>query len=340
VPPLPIIVPSITGLARNNYKLPVSYQYSLGVQQALGAKSVLSVAYVGSQARHQSDFDETNLPAASLLPGLVSNSSNYNKVVPFLGYHSIRLAENEANAHYNSLQTDLHTNVRNDLQLQFGYTYSRSIDPTTGGGNGFDLDNVSNPYVGWRYDMGPSIFDRTHVAFVNFVYTLPILRNADPGFMKSVLGGWELSGIINMQSGAPLNITQGGTTVCSVVPNCSNRPNLTGSISYPHTVAQWFDPSVFTAPAVGSWGNLGHNALRGPGRDNWNLSLFKSFVFSESRGSRLEFRADSFNVWNHTQFKGDVNGGGISTNVTASNFGQVTAAFDPRVFQLGMKLVF
>ena len=83
---------------------------------------------------------------------------------------------------------------------------------------------------------------------------------------------------------------------------------------------------------MGSFGTLGHNALRGPGNDNWNLSLFKSFVFSESRGSRFELRLESFNVWNHTEFSN------VSTNLGASNFGQVTSAADPRIIQLGGKL--
>jgi hypothetical protein len=78
----------------------------------------------------------------------------------------------------------------------------------------------------------------------------------------------------------------------------------------------------------------------GPGRDDWNLSLFKNFVISESRGSSFQFRVESFNPWNHTQFKGDYNNGGISSNFGANNFGAVTAAFDPREFQLGAKLIF
>lgn len=80
--------------------------------------------------------------------------------------------------------------------------------------------------------------------------------------------------------------------------------------------------------------------IRGPGRDNWNISLFKSFIINESRGSRVEFRADGFNIWNHTQFRGDANGGGISTNFGSANFGVVTAAYDPREFQLGVSLVY
>ena len=328
---LPIVVPTITGIAKDNYKAPVSYQYSAGVQHALGSKAVIAASYVGSQGRHQNDYREIDLAPISQLPSLQTNNNAYNTVVSFPGFRSLKMSENEANAHYNSLQLDLHGNVRKDLMLQFGYTLSRSIDPNGGG----DLGNVSNPYLGWRYDLGPSNFDRTHVAFVNFDYQLPFLKNSDNAVLKTVLGGWEMSGIVTMQSGLPVDITQGGTNVCSIpIGTCTNRPNLTGTISYPQTVSQWFSTNAFTAPSAGTWGNLTHNAVRGPGRDNWNLSMFKNFVFNESRGSRLEFRADAFNAWNHTQFRN------VSNSDTASNFGQVTSAFDPRTFQLGAKLVF
>src|SRR5215472_15999150 len=102
----------------------------------------------------------------------------------------------------------------------------------------------------------------------------------------------------------------------------------------------WFNTSSFDPPPPGQFGNLGFNALRGPGRQNWNLSLFKEFMLNESRGTRFELRADAFNTWNHTQFRGDVNTGGISRNVGAGDFGAITNAFDPREFQLGAKLVF
>jgi hypothetical protein len=85
---------------------------------------------------------------------------------------------------------------------------------------------------------------------------------------------------------------------------------------------------------------LPFDAIRGPGRDNWNISLFKAFVISESRESRVELRADGFNIWNHTQFQGDANSGGISKNQGSANFGAITSAFDPREFQLGAAVVF
>jgi Carboxypeptidase regulatory-like domain len=342
---LPVLPLGFTGINSNNYKAPVSYQFSIGVQQALGARSVLALSYVGSQDRHENDYAEINLPALSELPALVAGSApNINTLYGFAGYGAIREAENEANSHYNSLQVDLHSNIRKDLQLQFGYTLSRTIDATTSNGSGGDLNNVTNPYIGWRYDVGPSQFDRTNVAFVNFVYQLPFLRDSSNRLMKSVVGGWSLSGIVTMESGAPLNLGINGQTASSVIPNSGIRPNVTGPISYPKTATEWFNPAAFSAPSCltgpDCYGNLGFDALRGPGRDDWNLSLFKSFVISEARGSRFELRFESFNTWNHTQFKGDANNGGISNNFGASNFGQVTGAFDPREFQLGAKLYF
>jgi hypothetical protein len=343
---LPILPVGITGIALD-YHPPTNYQYSIGVQQALGARAVLAMSYVGSQARHLNDYRAVNLPDISHLPALVAAGGaglNQDPTLTYPGYGGIRLSEDEANSHYNSFQVDLHGNVRRDLQLQVGYTWSRAIDATTSNGSGGDLNNLTNPYVGWKYDSGPSPFDRTNVAFVNYVYQLPFFKNSDNHLLRAAVGGWELSGIVTIESGAPLNIGLNGQNASSVLANTSNRPDVTGSISYPKKVGEWFDPTNFTAPACVTgpdcYGTLGHDVIRGPGRDDWNLSLNKNFVLSESRGSRLEFRAESFNTWNHTQFKGDYNNGGISSNFGASNFGAVTGAFDPRVFQLGLKLIF
>ncbi len=342
---LPILPLGQTGIALT-YKPPTSYQYSLGVQQSLGARAVLSLSYVGNQGRHLNDYRAINLPAITDLPALVAKTLTLNTdpTLTYPGYGGIRLAYNEGNSRYNSFQADLHGNVRKDLQLQFGYTYAKAIDATTSNGSGGDLNNLTNPYVGWRYDSGPSPYDRTHVAFVNFVYDLPFFKDASSHLVKSTLGGWQLSGIVTMASGAPLNIGLNGQNASSVLTNTSNRPDINGKISYPKKVNEWFDTSVFSAPACltgpDCYGNLGHDNIRGPGRQNWNLALDKNFILSAERGSRLEFRAESFNTWNHTQFKGDYNQGGIGVNYGASNFGVISQAFDPRVFQLGLKLIF
>ncbi|ABF39450.1 hypothetical protein Acid345_0445 [Candidatus Koribacter versatilis Ellin345] len=346
---LPVLPLVVSGIDSENYKLPVNYQYSFGFQQSLGEASVLGISYVGSQSRHQNDYRQINLPAITSLPALLaSNGAGINQQMPYLGFGDIRLAENEANASYNSLQVDLRGNLKRDFQYQFGYTWSKAIDAATSNGSGGDLNNVTNPYVGWQYDKGPSPFDRTHIAFANFVYSIPLFNNNDSRAVRTILGGWQVSGIVTMESGAPLAIGLSGSNVSSLfnggfVTNSGNRPNVNGAVTYPQSVNEWFDTSAFSAPTCTTgpdcWGDLGHNTVRGPGRDNWNLSLFKSFTLND-RGSRIEFRADSFNTWNHTQFKGDYNNGGISTNFGSGNFGAVTAAFDPREFQFGLKLVF
>ena len=337
-------ISGITGLFDNHYAAPRSSQYSLGIQQSIGAQSVLSVSYVGSMNRHQSYLQNIDLVPESLLPGMQTTSSlaqTYNANVNYLGYSSIDLAQNEANGLYNSVQISFRgTSLKNDLTYQVGYTYSRTWDPMAGTSNSFDLNNISNPYEGWKYDWGPSFFDIRNNFFANFVYDIPLLKNSDNKLLKTTLGGWEVSGIVTAITGAPLNIGVTGENVCSVVPDCSNRPDVTGSLVNPHTVQEWFDTAAFSMPAAGTWGDTPHNYVRGPGRQNWNISLFKNFMFNQERGTNLQFRAEFFNIWNHPQWIGDAVNGGISTNLGSSNFGQITSAYDPREIQLALKFTF
>jgi hypothetical protein len=359
---LPATVNNEIALNSSRYKNPVTYQYSGGIQQQLSSQTVVSVAYVGNEGHQESYTQNINLPAFSALPSLWvappgGTKAPYNTILQYPGYHNLVIYQNGENSHYNSLQIELRSHLRMGLDLHAAYTYAKAIDPTAANGDGGDLDAITNPYAGWRFDQGPGALDRTHVAFANFVYDLPIFRNSSNRFAKDVIGGWQLSGIVTMESGLPLNIGYSGTTVCSIVSSCGVRPDLAGRVSYPKNsvispsnnlkVLQWFDPSVFSANYVAGttvpiWGNLGHNALRGPGRDNWNIAMFKTFA----AGERLHFelRAESFNTWNHTQFNGvntSVLRGSTGGPATAvSGAGQVNSAFDPRVFQLGAKVIF
>jgi Carboxypeptidase regulatory-like domain len=340
----PINPASITGLAIDNYKLPTSYQYSVGVQHALSTKTVLSVNYVGNQGRHQNDYRQINLPPeANLATLLAANAPYQTSGLPFLGFTNINLAENEANTHYNGLQVDLNSQLTKDLNLRAFYTLSRAVDPSTGGNGGSDLQGVSNPYAGWAYDQGLSGYNRTHVGVVDFIYDIPFLRHADNKLVRNVVGGWEISGIVTMESGLPINLNLTNNQRGNFVGG-NNRPDQVGAIGYQHSPVTctpacgqqilYFNPTSFVNPALGAWGTLAHNGLTGPGRDNWNLSLFKSFTLSESRGSRLELRLETFNTWNHTQFQN------VDTGLGDSKFGQFTSAFDPRILQLGGKIYF
>jgi hypothetical protein len=317
---------------------------------------VLEAMYVGNQNRDQNAYRETNLPGSNDITTLfANNNADYNTRVPYLGFHSIRQTENIQSSHYNGFQTQIHSQIRRDLQLQAAYTLSRAIDPATGNNGVGDLNNFDNPYD-VNYDNGPSGLDRTHIAFVNFIYDIPLFRDSSNKVLKSVVGGWQVSGIVTLQTGEPIHISEGGIQNCaqganndpikcagslngtgnisSIIPNADNRPNVNGSVSYPKTVKNWFGGSAFSPTVAGTWGNLPFNSVRGPGRQNWNLALFKSFLFSETRGSRLEFRAEFFNVWNHTEFQN------ISNTFTNGDFGAVTTAHDPREIQLGLKLYF
>jgi hypothetical protein len=345
---LPTHAASITGLDIANYKLPTSYQWSIGVQHALSTRSVLTVSYVGNVGRHQNFYTNINLPTESDLGALLASGAQYQTApgLAYPGFTSIKPSENEANTHYNGLQMDLNAQLSHDLTLRALYTYSKAVDPTTAGSGGGDLGTVSNPYAGWLYDVGPSGYDIRHVAVVDFIYDIPLLRHSGSHLLQTGLGGWQISGIVTMESGLPINIGLGNNQGGNFVGG-SNRPNLVSSVSYPHTVGEWFNPGSqtspqFAFPAPGAWGTLGHYALRGPGRDNWNVSLFKNFVISEARGSRFELRLETFNTWNHTQFQniGTTFNGYNKDGTIKGNFGQVTSAYDPRILQLGGKIYF
>jgi len=152
---------------------------------------------------------------------------------------------------------------------------------------------------------------------------------------------------VTVESGTPINVAGGSNNIVggsggggANTPD-GNRPNLNGKITYMHKPVpssdpfqhiQYYDTSVFSAPAPGTWGNLGHNALRGPGRDNWNISLFKTFAFTENSG--LQLRLETFNTFNHTQFQN------VDSRLGDSRFGEFTSAYPARIMQLSGKVYF
>ncbi|HTU32497.1 MAG TPA: hypothetical protein VMF66_01700, partial [Candidatus Acidoferrum sp.] len=294
---------------------------------------------------------EIDMEPFSIVPSLFSGaqySGTANLYKPYPGYSSIDVASNDANSRYNSVQISLTSRFRN-LTLQGAYTGARAYDPTQNNGDGGDFDTVTNPYAGWRYDYGPAQIVRANVFFVDFVYDLPFFRGANR-FVSSTFGGWSLAGIITAETGVPLNLGDTGANICSAIPNSAVRPNVVGPpIDYPGTTTtqntgshlgtiQWLDPANYAINylpgnnAVATFGNLQHDGVWGPGRDNWNMSLFKTFAFTERL--HFELRADAFNIWNHPQMNA------IDTTVGDPNFGMATSAWTPREFQFGAKLEF
>ncbi len=233
---------------------------------------------------------------------------------------------------------------RHGLSLQLAYTYSHELDiesadltTDTQQGTGGTLSNPYNP----RYDYGSGNFDRRHIFNANYIYDLPFFLHSN-GLARTALGGWIFSGVTQAEAGTPVNVNYNGPDTLGLGGNTNNRPNVVSSIGFPKTQKQWFTTSSFANP-MAPWaggGNNGYGDARkddvvGPGLFNWNLSLYKDFLFSSNaEGPRLQFRVESYNTFNHTEFNG------IDTNTGDSTYGQVTSTYDPRELQFGGKILF
>jgi hypothetical protein len=186
-----------------------------------------------------------------------------------------------------------------------------------------------NSYNTSRAEWALSSFDRTHVFTSSFVWELPFGQHLS-GAPRQVLKGWEISGIVSFQSGNPLTITipsdRAGTG------GSGERPNIIGPLDRLMSLSQWFTTSAFGLPALGTFGNAGRSLVRGPGINDWDVSFIKKTQLFER--TTLQFRAEFFNLFNHSQFSG------VGTTLNSSTFGQVTSARNPRVSQLALRLVF
>jgi hypothetical protein len=243
----------------------------------------------------------------------------------------------QGNAHYHGLQGTFRATAWRGVTVGAAYTYSHTWDVI----DAQLFNNLTNP-LNPRYSYGTSGFDRRQIGVVNFDYNLPIFEHSK-GLTHNLLGGWQISGVALMQSGNPLTINA-GTNTLGLGGNATSYADQVGSVSYPHTVKQWFNPAgAFAQPAPLAWGNSHRSAVKGPGRQNWNLSVYKDFHITEGTG--IQFKAETFNTWNHTQFTG-VNTGvltgnsGTGAGAYSTNAGAINAVADPRVFQLGAKAYF
>lgn len=315
---------------------PYMQQWSIGVQRELFPRTTAELNYIGThgsnllmrrniaQAR---PYDPANpLPVAARKP--------YPNFVVYID------SDWSGRSNYNAFNTKLEHRGQGSI-LTFAYTWARSTDLKSAaagiGASGFNgwqgfLDN-SNP----ERDYGLSDFDVDHRLVGSFVYDLPFgngekFAGDATGLKNAVIGGWQVNGIYTWQRGFPLTITAADAGGLNDTFG-TNRADLVGDPNAgERTVNRWFNAAAFAQPAPGALGNLGRNTERGPGVNNLDLALFKNFTVT--RGIRLQFRLESFNALNHTQFAA------VSTNLAAPNFGVVTAARPARINQLGLKVLF
>jgi hypothetical protein len=331
----PYFPASINALA-NPYKVPTSAQWSLGIQQRLREDAVLSVSYVGNSNYHQSEGININplsqsdtqdrLGVCGSVCGYTGTPLNPNLYRPYQGWGTITPLYTDGNSNYESLQVSLRATAWKNLTILSNYTWSHAFDLT----DGELFTNVDNPF-NTRWDYGPAGWDRRQIFITSFVYALPFFRNSGTRSTKALLGGWQLSGVYTLESGTPFSIGNGVDNL-GLGGGTSNRANIVGPITYPKTRFEWFNAAAFAQPAPLQWGTAARNDVVGPGTNNWNIAMYKSFQFTEK--ARFEFRGETFNSFNHTMFSC------VQATLSSGNFGQATCTQPQRIFELGAKLLF
>jgi hypothetical protein len=321
-------------------QIPTIYSWSFGIQRELGAQTSLDASYIGNMGRHlQYRRDLNQLPLGTTLqPGVLAGVNNTQAALrPFKGYLAIPFTEFGAVSNYNALQARVSRRFGRGFTGNFNYTWSKAMSEVDGDGTGigYHLDRAR--------EYGPAGFDRTHVVTIDYVYELPNAVKSAGNPAKYVLNGWQVNGITRFWTGPPATITSNGNP--GTMGGGVRANYLGGDIELSEQSRRnYFNVFAFGRPPEGSLGNLGKNTLRRPGINQWDLSLFKNTRIAEK--VNLQFRFETFNTFNHTQWDG-INTGlnlpnpnSVVTEATRGTFGEVNSTRDPRTLQFGMKLLF
>ncbi len=281
---------------------------------------------------------------------------------PYVGYTAIYEKQNTAVSTYNALQGSFRHNFAHGLTLQAAYTWSHAIDNSTSTyqetSGAIDDYNLSR----WK---GTGDLNRTQVVQLNYIYAMPFFKNSTNALARQTLGGWQLSGISSFFTGEPTDFNcgvngissgLGGGYRCDVVGKVQIKKGVFDDPTYGPT-RTWWDPSTVAQPQFSElfangesnmFGNMGRNILAGPGRNNWDLALEKNVSTPWFRGEHatVQFRLETFNTFNHTQYQyantgcsGKTPFGGVCTENNNSP-GEFNTAWDPREMQLGLKFIF
>ncbi|MGH9901125.1 MAG: TonB-dependent receptor domain-containing protein, partial [Pyrinomonadaceae bacterium] len=323
----------------NDFETPTIQQWSLGVQRELFRNAVLDLSYVGTKGDNLIRRRNINLPLPADV--LRVGTGNRNTVRPFLGYGTITYIETSAISRYHGLLSSFTYRFGNGFSLTTAYTFSKTLTDATNDRDG--IDDPQNPFDIRPFEYAEARTSRPHVFSASYVYEIPLFRDDENTALRLLLGGWQVSGITTLASGQPFprvlaatgNDIRGGRA--SLVPGQDPLGPPTGTAD---TVGLpfFFNPNAFALPADGTFGTSGRAFGRRPGQNQTNLSAVKNFYFNRERDFYLQFRAEGFNIFNHTQFlMQDTNSFSLSVPGT---LGRPTSTRLPREFQFGLKLYF
>jgi len=315
---------------RNGY----SEQWNFAVERELRRDLKLSLSYVGMHGLYMVNNYRVN--AARYIPGTdaagrpLSTVQNTNARRPWAPYYTseIMVTVTDASRKSNSMQVVLQKRYTKGLLLMAHYVLSNTM-------TWCDEGSCKSPNEDNRFgDYARSAMDVRHRAVGSWIYNLPkFTTKRGLGFLAN---GWEISGVMTVRGGMPFNITSGVDN--SLTARGVDRPNVVGdwklSSDRPkgEKVARYFNRAAFVGNKVGEFGNLGYNALRGPGLFNLDLGLFKKIQLWEKR--RIEFRAEGFNALNHANFNNP------DGSLASPTFGVIRSAGASRLVQFGLKYVF
>ncbi|MGD0435838.1 MAG: carboxypeptidase regulatory-like domain-containing protein [Bryobacteraceae bacterium] len=339
---------------------PYAETYFFSIQREFGASTLLSLSYVGSQAHHLLVVYSAN-PGNPALCLSLSQPSEVTPGTPTCGPFSENTVYTTAsgqivngtrtalgpafanddydasigNSNYNSLQATVRHSAKG-LTFLLGYTFSKSIDQASA------LSDPINPY-NFGATRALSAFDLTHDFVASYDYQLPLDRLSSHA--KLLTRGWAISGITRATSGFPVTLkSNGDNSLMGSIPNGVNNysldlPDYNGAPldrnGNPRNGLAYFNTAAFRVNALGTPGNASRRSFYGPGAFNSDIALLRSFQFSESKA--LQFRLESFNTFNHTQFFGPA---AVNGNIDSPLFGQVVKAAPPRLMQLALKFTF
>jgi hypothetical protein len=335
-PPLPVIDFSVANNPSGvmtavdpHFRPSYAQQFNLtGEHEITPLATLFRAAIVGNLGRHLYNTYNANQP----IPGAAALNTRrpYYTVDPLLS--DVNYFTVDGLSSYWALQVTVDKRFSNGISALLGYAWSHAIDDVPlefgGGASGPQPQDPRNI----RAERGNSIIDMRHRMTLSYLWELPFgkgKRFMNTGITALLLGNWQTNGILTVQTGQPFSpVLQTSTT-----NGTGSRPDVLAPNKYPGTLQRWFDPTVFGTPPPFTYGNAGRNTLFGPRRWNWDMSLFKNFVIREQ--TRVEFRAEAFNVFNHPQF------GLPNQNIGNAQAGVITSTVGtPRQLQMGLRLQF
>lgn len=301
--------PDITStyyLVPKDFRNPYVMSWNFSIQRTLPLRLVLDVAYVGTHGVNIADTYNLN---AGLIIGAGSRGQpQYPRTAAtnqiFRGFSS----------NYNSLQVKFDRRFTSGLRMTTAFTYQKAMSAQTGDDGGLLF------YVDQRRNSARADFDRTLNYVQSYIYDLPFGRGKQwltKGFASKVAGGWNLSGVLSLRTGSPINVTANGNTLN--LPGNTQTADLLAPVQILHGInigSPWFSTSSFGQPTEARFGSLGRNTINGPGTFGLNAKFGRNFNYRER--IRMEIRAEAFNVTNTAQFANP------QTSLTSATYGYIT----------------